>query len=140
MIRPLLKKIGLGYLGLLILSMSGCGSLFPPNDGDLEGKWQLITENPGLGQTYLTFDKAGNLIEVTLTVGIVSITYDDILFTETSVSGNNVTIESSFGNSTLSFNGTFNDNLTEIDGTLTAKFDLGVVITINGGPARLIKQ
>lgn len=140
MIRLSFKKLRLGCLGLLILSLSGCGYLFPTEKGDLEGTWQLTTQDPGLGQTCLRFDKAGNLREVTLTVGIVSVTYDHIFFTDTSVSENDVIIKSSFANSSLAFNGTFNDDRTQIDGTLTATFDLGVVITINGGPARLIKQ
>ncbi len=137
----LLSMVAVGVM----ICVPGCP---PTTTSVLEGTWTLTEGAPpdaNLTQVLLTFDSTGNLTTVTYVYNNKTVTSTKAELTSTTtVSGQNVTISSTFGpsgNSSLDFTGTLNSDNTVITGQ--AKFTLVIssttTVTFPLGAATLTK-
>ena len=130
----------LGLMSIfLTMILTGCA---PPPEAVLEGAWKLTPDDDtGLSETLLTFDQKGKLSAITFKLDALTITYDKVLCTKTTVDGAAVTIDTTFLASSLIFNGTLNSDQTIIAGTVTMRIQISSLnISIDEGSATLTKQ
>lgn len=123
----------------LLVFLAGCPSLLPT--AVLAGTWAFTVEGaPNLNELLLTFNDTGQVTKVTYQLaGGSEISVNAPVGTAT-VSGKNVTVETTFEGNTLSFNGTLNADDTLVQGMITLHIVVGgVTITVNGGPATMTK-
>ncbi len=140
-----MRRVSLGWLCLLAvpcgLWLPGCNFLAPP-EAVLAGTWLVeVEEYPDLETLLITFDETGTVTEVEYKLGDnATITVTDPVGVAT-VDGQDVIVSVTFNANGLTFNGTLNDDDTEMTGSLTTQISVGsLVVTINNGPATLTLQ
>jgi hypothetical protein len=133
-------KAGILLLALpLVVFLSGCQFLFPASV--LAGTWAFTVEAaPDLNELLITFNNFGQITNVTYQLaGGNEISVNSPSGTAT-VSGQNVTVSTTFQGNTLAFNGTLNSDDTVAQGTITLSIVVGgVTINIDGGAATMTK-
>jgi len=109
----------------------------PGPEAVLAGTWELTVDAETNGtKTILKFDSFGRLLEVGTQTGSVTVTDTNATGTVTVVN-KNLTLKTS---TNLRFEGTFNDAMTEVKGTLFTEFTLfGTTTSIDMGPATMKK-
>ena len=131
---------GLGILAALTLALAGCETnVIPPPEAVLLGSWLLGSTDSGQNGKVFVFDATGRLDEIRTTTGNSTLIERDVHDTVT-VIGMNVVVRTR-GN--LIFEGTLNEALTLITGTLRSEFNIPFtnnVISTDFGDATLTKQ
>lgn len=131
---------GLGILVAIPLALAGCGTnAVPPPEAVLFGSWLLGSTDSGHNGKVFVFDANGRLSEIRTTTGNTTLIERDVHNTVT-VIGMNVSVRTK---SNLIFEGTLNDALNLITGTLRSEFTIPFtnnVIATNHGDATLTKQ
>lgn len=131
---------GLGILTAITLALAGCGtSSVPPAEAVLFGSWLLGSTDSGQNGKVYVFDANGRLTEIRSTSGNTTLIERDVHDSVTVV-GMNVSVRTK-GN--VIFEGTLNDALNLITGTLRSEFTIPFtnnVISTNYGNATLTKQ
>jgi hypothetical protein len=120
-------------LATVVSLMSGCASLSSEKTV-LAGQWQAAG-GPYLLTTFLVFDDRGNLQQLVTRLADNSNTTEDLIGTQSSVNGDQVTLSYSIPIvGTQSFSGTFNADKTVISGkmTLTTNIFLTTITTDEG--------
>jgi hypothetical protein len=138
----LLVALLITFLSLL----AGCVALTipglePPAEAVLAGTWALIQNaDQALSETFWVFDDNGNLVEMRTKMGPVEITRQAGP-ASTSVEDSHVIIQLGTDLGNMSFDGTFNEDQSRIEGSLSTQMSwLGTTIRIDGGSATLVKQ
>ena len=134
------RTLSLGLALATLALYTGCIIVSPAEEAALHGTWELTTDqSTDLTQTLLTFDTKGQLTSVSYTAAGVTVTNDNIAGTS-HVSGNNVTISTTFGLNSLNFIGIFNADKTVITGEGGTSATLGgITISVDNGPVTLTK-
>lgn len=134
------RTLSLGLALTTLALYSGCIVVSPSEEAALRGTWELTNDqSTDLTQTRLVFDAEGLLTSVSYTALGVTVANDNITGTS-NVSGNNVTISTTFGTNSLNFVGTFNAAKTVITGQGGTSATLGgITISIDNGPVTLTK-
>jgi hypothetical protein len=123
---------------IALLSIAGC----PPRVVDprvaLAGVWEFVSDEPQLGETLLTFDRNGDLTQITYVVGGVTFTPTTFAGTTDVDADKNVSVSATFGVSTFAFFGTINEGLDQIIGTTSFNLATGTgALTVNTGNATM---
>ena len=125
---------------MVTLFAGGCDvNVTPPAEAVLFGAWLLGSSDSGQNGKVYVFDAAGRLTEIRTTSGNTTLVERDVHDT-TQVVGMNVSVRTK-GN--VIFEGTLNDALNLITGTLRSEFTIPFtnnVISTNYGAATLTKQ
>jgi hypothetical protein len=134
------RTLSLGIALATLTLYSGCFVVSPSPEYALYGTWELTNDqSTDLTQTLLTFDTKGQLTSVSYTALGVTVTNDNITGTS-NVSGNNVTISTTFGANSLNFVGVFNADKTVATGEGGTSATLGgFTISVDNGPVTLTK-
>ena len=128
------------------LMLAGCVAVDwpgwePPAEAVLAGTWELVQDSDAsLSQTFWVFDEFGKLIEMRTKIGPAEFTQTAII-ADTEVNEDNVVVQLGFSGNQMSFQGTFNEDQTRIEGSLSTEMSWGgTTVTIDGGAATLVKQ
>ncbi len=133
-------KCALVLAAPLVVALPGCPSLLPT--AVVEGTWALTAQNaPNLNELLITFNSTGRVTHVTYQLAGGSVISVNAPVGTVTVSGKNVSVNTTFNGNSLTFNGTLNSANTVITGSITTHIVVGAVtVTINNGPATLTKQ
>jgi len=139
--NSIVRPFVLCILPLVLLSGCVIPPLEPPAEAVLAGTWALIqNEDLSLSETFWVFDDNGNLVEMRTKIGSLEITRQ-ARPASTSVEDSHVVIQLGTDIGNMSFDGTFNEDQSQIMGSLSTKMSWwGTTVEFDGGEARLVRQ